>query len=157
MITNQEITDAAMSPASNEELRLIIDRELMDISYETSDLKLVIAADLICDAAFEVVAQLSDDASIKKIVSLGPKTMALQNMSIFTGLRRMFEDNKVTMDALPTLVLRSPIFDTISKAVEAGACREELVRAEIALAPLRLTQLLEKQLKSKGLLRRLFG
>lgn len=157
MITNQEITDAAMSPASDEELRLIIDRELMDISYETSDLKLVIAADLICDAAFEVVAQLSDDPSIKKIVSLGPKTMALSNMSIVTGLRRMFEDDKVTMDELQTLLLRSAIFDTISKAVEAGACREELARAEIALAPLRLTQLLEKQLKSKGLLRRLFG
>lgn len=66
MISSREIVSAAKARISGEELREIIDCELSSTKFETTDLRLVLAADLICDAALEVAAQLSGEPSIKK-------------------------------------------------------------------------------------------
>ncbi len=69
-----EIHAHAKSAISNDELRNIIDCELNDFEYETTDIRLAIAADLICDAALEVVTRMSGKPAISKVVALGGET-----------------------------------------------------------------------------------
>lgn len=158
MISKTELIAAAMSHVGDLDLRMIIDSELNDTPFEASKLHLVLAADLICDAALEVVTEQSAGSRIKKTVVLDQETSVdFLEMAIVDDLKRMYEQGGVTKDTLQALSLRSATASAISQALEAGMTADDLTHATIPIVPMGLARLLAKQAKPRGLFRRMFG
>ena len=158
MITNRKIVDAATSQISDSELRNLIDCELGGINFETLDLRLALAADLLCDTALEVISKVSDQPTITKVVTLNFETeRELTELAIFNDLNRFYHEQKVKHEELQALLLRSSVANAISQAVESGASPEDIAGGSIRLTSIRLTGLLQSQSKPKGLFARIFG
>lgn len=154
MMTSREIVETATSQISDIELRNLIDCELGDTQFETLDIRLALAADLLCDAALEVISKLSERPTITKVVALNFETeRELTELAIFKDLNRFYIDQKVTLEELQALLLRS----SVAKAMEAGATPESIAGGSIRLTSIRLSELLERQSKPKGMFARLFG
>lgn len=158
MITSREIIAAATCNISDSELRTLIDCELAGTEYKASEARLAIAADLLCDAALEVMSKYSEQPSITKVVTLNSETeLELSEMAIYDSLHRSFREKNVTQDELQALLLRGSVASVIAQALEAGTSAEEIAAGTIRLASLRLTEMMKNPAKPKGLWGRLFG
>ena len=158
MITNREIVDAAKSQISGSELRSLIDCELGSVNFETDDLRLALAADLLCDTALEVLSKESDQPRITKVVTLNSETeRELTELAIFKDLDRFYHDKKVTHEELQALLLRSSVANAIAQALKAGSSPEDIAGGSIRLTSIRLAGLLQSQSTRKGLFARIFG
>ncbi|WP_107498351.1 hypothetical protein [Thalassobius sp. I31.1] len=158
MITDDLIIAAAKSHVSAPELRAIIDHELTDCDYETSELRLMLAADLLCDAALEVVSDESGLPKMSKVVILSQTVeMPMSEMTFCQDLQRAVRDGEITKDEIQALLLRSSVSNMISNALDAGEAPEDLAGATVQLSSLRLNDMLAQQSKPKGLFRRIFG
>ena len=158
MMTSREIVDAAMSQISDSELRNLIDCELGGVKFETHDLRLALAADLLCDAALQVISKESGQPTITKVVSLNSETeRELTELAIFKDLNRFYYDQRVTHEELQALLLRSSVTNAIAQALESGASLEDISGGSIRLTSIRLAGLLQSHSKPKGLFARVFG
>ncbi|MEL7257130.1 MAG: hypothetical protein AAFN80_04710 [Pseudomonadota bacterium] len=158
MITNEQIVEAALSPLSNEEIRKIVDCELDGVDFETSDVRLMLAADLISDAALEVAAQLEEKPNIPKVFTLDDSVqLNFAEMSIVGAVDNARRDGVVSMDELQTLLLKSAVANAIANALDSGMSAEDLADSQIALSSIRLSKFLETQSKPKGFLKSLLG
>lgn len=158
MTIDQNLTALANSQIRSEEIRSLIDSEMAEEDLETTDLRLALAADLLCDAAMEVVAQMSEEPTISKMVVLDDNTqIELSEMSIVGSLHRAYETGAVNLEELQALLLRSSVANAVARALEGGATPEDIAGGTIQLKSIRLDSLLKKQARPKSFLARIFG
>jgi hypothetical protein len=157
MNSDQTLSTLAGTPVTTREICQLIDAELSDTDVDTSDLRLVLATDLLCDAALEVSAQLSGAPTISKRVSVdGSTVLPLADMAVVHALRGALDAGEVSQEMLQSLVIRSAVAAAISDALEKGATAESIASGAITLTPIRLSKLLQRSEKPKGLLAKLF-
>ncbi|WP_127749814.1 hypothetical protein [Parasedimentitalea marina] len=158
MITHEEKLAIATSPLNFRELRSVIDNETAETQQETTDLRILLAADLICDAALEVSALNPDIPNISKVVELDSNTsLDLAKTAVCICLQKAFVEGKVTQDELDALLLKGSVAGAIFKALEDGTKPEDLAGASIRIVPVRFSGFVKVQQKPKGFLKRLFG
>lgn len=157
MFTDHDIQEAAKSPISASELQTLIKNELDDEGHATDDLRLLIAADMLCDAAMEVMASATATPSITKVVLLGSSTLELREMAITHALTQAHQTGGITHEQLQTLLIRSATANVIANALNDGQDPKDFAEATLKLTPLRLSALCKKQTPSNGLFSRLFG
>lgn len=158
MTSSQNVIAAAKSSVSDEELRMLIDLKLGEKDFETDQLRLAAALDLLCEASFEVMSQISDNPSMTKTVEFdGTAKLELSETAIYSDLFSAFSELKVTDEELHALSLRSSAASAIAKAIDAGEARENLAGGALRIIPLRTRQILKLNRKSEGLFQRIFG
>ena len=150
-----EIAKARISSA---ELRCVVDAAFEDREIDSTDPRLIMASDLICDAAMEVVVLRSSTPSITKILAIGDADkLPFNETGVVAALWKMLDNGTVTMDELQQMLLGSAVADVVQKRQSAGHSAEEICASEITLAPVGFNAWLDAQRKPNSWIKRLFG
>ena len=155
MLSDEEIREAATSNVTDHELRMLIDAELGDTEPNLPDVRLMLAADMLCDAAMEVAARKFGAHSIKKTFVQGDLEISYSELAIVADVDRNVENGNISVEELNALLLKSSVAHTVSQAIETGVSEEDIAGGSVATTSLRLTEL-QKQ-KKRGFLSKLFS
>ena len=155
MLNDEEIREAARSHVTDAELRMLIDSELGDFEPELPDVRLKLAADMLCDAAMEVAARRFDAPKINKTFVQGNVEISYSEMAIVADVDRNVVNGNVSQDELNALLLRSSVAHVVSQAIEAGTSEEDIAGGSVQTMSLRLQEL--QTPKKKGFLSRLLN
>lgn len=157
-MNSDEFEALAHMPFSRLEIRALIDAELSGTVISQDDMRMVLASDLLCDAALEIEASRSGHPTMKKSVVLNDDVqLDLADFALVENLRRERESGNVTPRELEQLLLRGSVANAVSNALAGGAEASDLEGATIALTPIGLINTIEAQAKPSGFLGRLFG
>ena len=156
-MTGDEFFKLAKDSLSGDEIRKLIDDSLSGAAVSYDSLRLILASDLLCDAAFELKAHDTGMPVMSKTVALNPEIgVDLSEMAIVQDLREQRNEGHVTEDELRELALASAGANAISNMLADGADPSELEGAAIGLTPIGLIEKVSENVKPKGLFSRLF-
>ena len=156
-MTRDEFFKLAQDPLSGDEIRKLIDDTLSGAAVSYDSLRLILASDLLCDAAFELKARDTGRPVMSKTVALNPDvSVDLSEMAIIQNLREQRNEGRVTESELRELALASAGANVISNMMADGADPSELEGATIGLTPIGLIEKISENAKPKGLFGRFF-
>ncbi|MEM9062581.1 MAG: hypothetical protein AAGD13_19145 [Pseudomonadota bacterium] len=157
MSTLRSVIEIATAPLTRQEVREVVDAALSDQDLKTSDPRLMLAGDMICDAAMEVMTLRSSRPSVEKTLTFGEdETLSLRETGLVSSLWKLFESGGITQEEINSLLLRSATADVIQKQQASGRSDEEICASPIALSPIGFNAWVREQQKPKSWLARLF-
>ena len=146
----------ARLPIEPRELRSVIDAELADQDFYEADLRLILASDLICEAALEVVAEKIGQRMLTKMVVLSDHTRAeLSSLAVVHALRSAHVNGEVSLGELQTLLSRSATANAIASFLEEASESDELDGSTVTIAPNKFLYLTKQPEVRAGLFSRM--
>ena len=156
-MTRDEFFKLAQDPLSGDEIRRLIDDSLSGAAVSYDSLRLILASDLLCDAAFELKSHDSGMPVMSKTVALNPEiSVDLSEMAIVQDLREQRNEGRVTEDELRELATASAGANVTSNMLADGVDPSEFAGATVRLAPIGLIEEINESAKPKGFFGRLF-
>ena len=147
----------AKADLSEDELLGVVNAAFADTDLQTDDPRLILASDMISDAAMEVVALRSPKRSITKMVALDETiSIPLGETGVVVALWKCFDQGKVSQEDMNALLMASSIADLIQNMQKAGKSDEEICSSEVTLTPMGFQSWLKEQGKPRGWFKRLF-
>ena len=142
MISGKEALAISRAEIDNQEIRMLIETSLAGEELDTADSRLILASDLLMDAAFEIFTLMQPERPMTKIVFLDRnKHIILKKMAVFKALERAFREGRVSEEELRSLAFRSSLVDLVTNALDGGASPDDLAGEEAVLVSTRLNEM----------------